>query len=392
MRLTTREARRKLPARDRPYHQELRRGLWLGYRRGATGGTWSIREHRDGGFVKRRLGRADDDVPSDGATVLTYSEAVTQALGAERPTITRPGKLTVAKAAEDYFATRRSITTHDRFTWSTFIEPDLGAKTVAELTTHELERWLADQVLATSDKDKLRAARATANRRWTVVRAILNSSYRKNPAQVPSADAWRRVQPYQNVDQPRLRVLTTAEARRLLNALPPGMRALARAALYSGCRLGELQALTVADVTDNELHIRHSKTGRSRALPLSAEGAAFFAEVTVGKAGEQLVFEPVSRIAVSRTMRAACTVAKISPAATFHDLRRSFGSLLLNSGASADVVQELLGHADVRMTRRVYAHLLQKTLRKAVDKHLPDFGREGTNVVPLKRRSRGAAT
>jgi integrase len=72
-------------------------------------------------------------------------------------------------------------------------------------------------------------------------------------------------------------------------------------------------------------------------------------------------------------MRAACAAAKIEPPAVFHDLRRSYGSLLLNSGASADAIQELLGHADLRMTRRAYAHIADKTLQKAVKK-LPSFG------------------
>jgi integrase len=72
-------------------------------------------------------------------------------------------------------------------------------------------------------------------------------------------------------------------------------------------------------------------------------------------------------------MRAACEAAEIYPPATFLDLRRSYGSLLLNSGAAADVISELLGHADMRMTRRAYAHLLDQTLRKAVTQHLPCF-------------------
>ena len=49
------------------------------------------------------------------------------------------------------------------------------------------------------------------------------------------------------------------------------------------------------------------------------------------------------------------------------------------------VALELLGHADLRMTWRAYAHLLQKTLRRVVKSHLPTFGLESTNVKPLKR-------
>ena len=80
----------------------------------------------------------------------------------------------------------------------------------------------------------------------------------------------------------------------------------------------------------------------------------------------------------------SCAAAKIAPRAVFHDLRRSYGSLLLNAGANAEVIQELLGHADMRMTRRVYAHLLNVTIANTVKSKLPSFGRERRNVRKLR--------
>lgn len=48
-----------------------------------------------------------------------------------------------------------------------------------------------------------------------------------------------------------------------------------------------------------------------------------------------------------------------------HDLRRSFGSLAVNAGVDIYQVMGLLGHSSVAVTQRVYAHLLQGTLRSA---------------------------
>jgi integrase len=401
--LTTREARKKLAVRTEPYWSELSRGRYLGYRRGATGGFWVLREHssrmgKKGAYIKRRLGPADDDGTAAGA--LSWEEAKKVADGAERPTVTRPGRYTVAQAAEVYFNTRSATGDHDKVIFASFIAPKLGDRAVNDLTTGDIEAWLAAQVPAGLDREKRRAAQATANRRFNVLRAVLNSAFRKDDVRVPSDGAWRRVSAFPNADKARTRVLTTEEAKRLLNALAPPLRALARGALYTGCRLGELEALTVADVADGKVTVQHSKSGRSRTIPLSADGVTFFAQTTAGKAGDARVFEPIGRVALTRAMWTACgwhydrktkkrtyqdTAAKINPAATFHDLRRSYGSLLLNSGASADVIQELLGHADLRMTRRAYAHLLKDTLQKAVDKYLPSFGLENTNVTPIKR-------
>jgi integrase len=49
-----------------------------------------------------------------------------------------------------------------------------------------------------------------------------------------------------------------------------------------------------------------------------------------------------------------------------HDLRHSFASFLVNNGRSLYEVQKLLGHTQVKTTRR-YAHLQAETLLDAVD-------------------------
>jgi len=50
---------------------------------------------------------------------------------------------------------------------------------------------------------------------------------------------------------------------------------------------------------------------------------------------------------------------------SFHSLRHSHASMLVNSGASTDIRRQTLGHADEEMTRR-YSHLEDKTVRKAM--------------------------
>jgi integrase len=56
------------------------------------------------------------------------------------------------------------------------------------------------------------------------------------------------------------------------------------------------------------------------------------------------------------------------PRIHFHDLRHSAATILLSMGVPANVVQELLGHSDVSLTLRIYAHVVPKMRQDVVDK------------------------
>lgn len=395
VRLQTREARRQLAPRKEPYWHELRRGLHVGYYKGSKTGTWLLREYRGGGLrPQRRVGLADDELPGDGVTVYSWPQLLQVAVGAERPTAIATTVYTVAEALDDYFRYRAARSPSlsvqiDKSKAKAHVDEKLRTRPVFELTTSELERWYHGMVPRTEDRERQRRAQATADRVRRLFFAALNHAYRNRRDAVPSADAWRAVGSFRNVDRPRRRFLSVEEARRLLNAAPPDFRRLARGALYTGLRLGELLALRVADVADGQVHVRHSKAGPGRTVPLSADGAEFYEQMTTGKAGDAPVFlrdtgREWTRLQVSRLMRRICATAKIAPRAVFHDLRRSYGSLMLNAGADAEVIQELLGHADLRMTRRAYAHLLNATIAQTVKNKLPSFGHEGSNVRRLR--------
>lgn len=387
VKLSTREARKKL-ARDvdgksriEPFYVHLRHGVGIGYRPPTASGNtghWLLREYRgNGGYVKRMLGLADDVAQANGVNVLSWEDVLKIAGGSDRPTATARGKHTVTDAWSAYCSARQSqVDKREQAIWTAFIEPKFGGTQVAELTTHELNQWLIAQThqhggrgqLKTEDrKDQLRRARDTANRRWTLFRSILNYAFTSDA--VTTDTAWRKVKPFENVDRPRTVTVTAEQARLLLHKLGGPMRQIATGALYTGLRLGELFALRAADFDGSGITVRHSKTGRERRVPLNAEGIAFFAKRAKK---HDPIFESMSRMDISRGMRAGCKAAEIHPV-TFHDLRRSYGSLMLNSGAPIETIQEALGHADLRMTRRTYAHLRQETVAKAVETHLPSF-------------------
>lgn len=81
---------------------------------------------------------------------------------------------------------------------------------------------------------------------------------------------------------------------------------------------------------------------------------------------------------IRTTWRATCRRAKISDL-HFHDLRREFGSRLLESGASQHVVRDFLGHASISTTSRYLA--TTPTTLEAAMKHFEQHRKDSHTTV-----------
>ena len=67
--------------------------------------------------------------------------------------------------------------------------------------------------------------------------------------------------------------------------------------------------------------------------------------------------EPWGKSHQFRPLREACAAAKIAPAVSFHILRHTHASRLAMKGVPMGVIAAQLGHADLKMTTKHYAHL-----------------------------------
>lgn len=391
-------------------------GAALGYRRTAEGfGTWQARIWTRKGYRFSALGEADDFRDANGETVLDYFQAYEKArawaLDAENLASVRGRKTTVGEAAERYLAwyrDHRKAYRETELTVNAHILPAFKDRRLADLRKPEISEW-HEKLAALAPRrrtgkkakrpkvgerpktdDAKRARRATANRILTVLKAILNRAYEDEL--VADNGAWKRVKPFKNANEPKVRFLATAECERLSNACPADFRALAKAALFTGARYSELASLCVADVNLDaaSVYIRPSKSGRGRHVPLSPAGLAFFRSVVAGKLGDALAFTkadgtPWGKNHHVRALKGACATAKITPEIGFHELRHTYASLLAQRGADLLTISKLLGHADTRITARHYAHLCDRTLATAVRNFLPDFGHvEPDNVVAIR--------
>ena len=227
------------------------------------------------------------------------------------------------------------------------------------------------------DDDAIRRRRASTNRTLTILKAALNKAWRGG--KVASDAAWRRLEPFEGADAARVRYLTIAEAKRLINASKADFRLLVRAALATGARYGELADLRVSDFNPDSgtLHIRTSKSGKGRHIVLADEGVSLFASQAAGRPTNAVLLPKEDggewkSAHQARPMKAACKSASIDPEANFHCLRHTYASHAIMNGAPLLVVAKNLGHSDTRMVERHYGHLAPSYIADAIRRRRRD--------------------
>lgn len=140
-------------------------------------------------------------------------------------------------------------------------------------------------------------------------------------------------------------------------------RLMIEIAYGSGLRVSEVVNLRVQDISfdDLTLHIKQSKGKKDRLtifpekikqplyklIALSEKDDLVFASQRGGK---------LSSRSLQKVFSQALKAAKIKKDATFHSLRHSFATHLLENGVDVRYVQELLGHQNIRTTQ-IYTHI-----------------------------------
>jgi integrase len=419
-RIETREARRKLAVQPEPHWRAIVQGAHVGYYKGARRGAWLVRWRKpEGGYQKATLGEADDIRDADGVHVLTYAQAQQKALAQitawQQPAADdgEPAERRAWTVADAIKAYDRWLSKHRKPTSvrdlraanRAHIDPALGKLELAKLTPTKLRHWhegLAEKprrlrtgkgaqqqyrALA-ADPESIRRRRDTANRIRTILFAALNRAF--EDGKVASDAAWRKVKPFRETGSARVRYLALDECWRLMNACEPDFRRLVRGALVTGCRYGELCRADVGDFNPDvsAMLIRESKGGKPRWVPLDDAGAAFFEQITAGRAPTKPLFaradgERWGPSHQTRPLLAACKAAKLEPCG-FHTLRHTYASHRVMSGMPLIAVANVLGHSDTRMVEKHYGHLSPSYIREAVRSTALDLGPVEGNVAALR--------
>jgi integrase len=141
-------------------------------------------------------------------------------------------------------------------------------------------------------------------------------------------------------EQSRSVYLTRADVDRLAKAAGK-WGDLIRFAALTGLRRGEILKLTQEDIRDGCVVLGSAtKSGKPRVVPLSMEGRRI--------ANRSVPFG-ITATNLNRVFRAARTNSGLV-GVRFHDLRRTYGTWLAQSGANLTDVRDLLGHSNVSQT------------------------------------------
>ena len=138
-------------------------------------------------------------------------------------------------------------------------------------------------------------------------------------------------------------------------------------ALGTGLRRGDIDSLKISDIDfeKNSISTTSRKTKKSMASrPVSAEVMAKLSKYVCSlDVGEKNLFKTKFS---HRRWRKICKKAGLADL-KFHDLRKTFCSLLAQNGVSTAVAQRLLEHSSPNLTNKVYINV-DPVLRHAVEK------------------------
>ena len=243
-----------------------------------------------------------------------------------------------------------------------WVEPHIGAKRLDDINAGDVRAVLS----------RMRSAgrsRTTCNRVLSAISVVLESAVEREllAKNVARTRGLRQVEGVKQVEH-----LTSDEAGRLLEHAEPLWRGFFAAALYTGLRFGELTALRWRDMDLERarIKVRESNGDSPKAvherlaqipdalrpyLPPSGPPSHLVFPRRSIKGGK---FDPERDkiIQPRKALARALAAAGIEKHIRFHDLRHTYGTLLVQAGVDVRMVQELLGHSTMRMTQR-YVHL-----------------------------------
>ena len=273
-----------------------------------------------------------------------------------------------------------------------YVVPQIGALSLAALTTAKIRSWRAGLIAAG-------VSETTTSKAYRLLHAVMETAVedrlvRSNPCRIRGASVER---------PPERPTLSVLEVLALADAMPARQRMLVLLATFASLRFGELAALqrcnvelesgfvqvkfTMSELTDGSLVVGPPKTTAGRrvvAVPstLLPDLRRHMAEF-VGPEPDALVFAgprggPLRRSNFQKWWTPAVKAAGVE-GVHFHDLRHTGNTLMAQSGATLSDLMNRMGHASTRAAV-IYLHTTSQRDRVVADglNDLIDVSRRGT--------------
>ncbi len=246
-----------------------------------------------------------------------------------------------------------------------YLLPEFGKLRLCDIGQEEIERFKGNRRQAG-------LAAKTINNQLAVLHRCLTCAkeWKVLKTEVPRIPILRCAEPV-------FRFLNVDDCERLLAVAPAGViRTMILTGLRAGLRFCELAALRWVDVdlprgyitvcrSAVSGHVAQPKSNRIRHVPLTRELMEALSdlprqgELVFHRDGRMMSYDFAWKLITSLSRSAGIEHT------TWHDLRHTFASRLVERGASLLSVQKLLGHSDIQVTMR-YSHLGKDALRDAV--------------------------
>jgi site-specific recombinase XerD len=166
-------------------------------------------------------------------------------------------------------------------------------------------------------------------------------------------------------------VLSRIEIEKIINTIENKKHRLLIALSYgAGFRVSEAINLKIKDIDLAELtiHIKNAKGKKDRITIFPEKLLPDLTAIMALRDKNNFVFENIrggklTERTAQKIFENALKNAKIAKDATFHSLRHSFATHLLENGVDVRYVQELLGHQNIRTTQ-LYTKVTNPSIRK----------------------------
>lgn len=314
----------------------------------------------------------------------------------------RPAKITLATVGEDFLRSKKSEGVAEatlsvyRALLMASVVPSLGADRHPRSVT-------AVEIEAFRDKRLQEVSPTTVVRELDRIRALLGYAKKKGLVGSNVADQVK----FPRVPKKSHDWLRAPELGPFLDACLGEFATIAKVAIFTGLRRREVVFLQRSDVDllNNVISVRSKphlgfrpKSGKERSVPIDPVLRPILVrhlEENVEPKPGAWVFPGIRGSRRSPKTRwfalstqAAAERAEIHRRLTFHDLRRTYGAMLIEAGVDIYTVSRLLGHADVRITQEVYAPLSGRFLAEQaarLGRHIgPSLVREIPSVPSLR--------